>query len=493
MFDFQVTYIALALLGVVVGIVFGALPGMTATMAVAIFLPLTYGLGLVPSLYLLIGLYVGGISGGLVPAILINIPGTPSSLCTTFDGHPMAVRGEGVRAMRLGISASLVGGIISLVVLALFTPILSKWAIKFSSVEKFLIIVFALTIIASLSHGKMLKGLFTGVVGIFFALVGVFEMNQMTRFVPKSLSLTLRDGFQLLPLLIGLFAFAQLFSEAEKGMKQTLVETSELDSNARVFKFRDLLPQSTNIVRSSLIGTFMGILPGIGGSAASLLAYSQAKTWSKHPEKFGTGFDDGLVASEASNNGITGGALVPLLSLGIPGDSTTAVLIGAFVLQGIQVGPLFIEQNPVLWNTILFALLICNLLMFACMYYPVKQLANIIKIPKGRLYPAVILLCLVGAYATRNGNMFDVLTLFIFGLIGYLFEKFDYPTTTFLIGFILGRDLERYFIDSVTGANGDLSIFFARPISWVIWVMIIASLVYAFFSARKSQKQEAVR
>lgn len=493
MFDFQVTYIALALLGVVVGIVFGALPGMTATMAVAIFLPLTYGLGLIPSLYLLIGLYVGGISGGLVPAILINIPGTPSSLCTTFDGHPMAVRGEGVRAMRLGISASLVGGIISLIVLALFTPILSKWAIKFSSVEKFLIIVFALTIIASLSHGKMLKGLFTGAVGIFFSLVGVFEMNQMTRFVPKSLSLTLRDGFQLLPLLIGLFAFAQLFSEAEKGMKQTLMDASELDSNARVFKFRDLLPQSANIVRSSLIGTFMGILPGIGGSAASLLAYSQAKTWSKHPEKFGTGFDDGLVASEASNNGITGGALVPLLSLGIPGDSTTAVLIGAFVLQGIQVGPLFIEQNPMLWNTILFALLLCNLLMFVCMYYPVKQLANIIKIPKGRLYPAVILLCLVGAYATRNGNMFDVLTLFIFGLIGYLFDKFNYPTTTFLIGFILGRDLERYFIDSVTGANGDLSIFFARPISWVIWIMIIASLVYAFFSARKSQKQEAVR
>ncbi|MDF2951229.1 MAG: conserved rane protein of unknown function [Anaerocolumna sp.] len=473
MIDFGFIHLAVATLGVVIGIIFGALPGMTATMAVAIFLPLTYAYDLTTSLYLLLGLYVGGISGGLVPAILINIPGTPSSVTTGFDGHPMAKRGEGVRALRIGITSSLFGGIFSLIVLALFTPILAGWAIKFGAVEKFLIILFAMTVIAALSKGNMTKGIFSGFLGVFISLIGVFNDNQKLRMVPEIFSMDLRDGFQLLPVLIGLFAFSQLLEESELGMKQTIINNNVLeDKQTKKFSFKDFKGQIINMIRSSSIGTFMGILPGVGGSAASLLAYSQCKTWSKHPEKLGTGAIEGLVASESSNNGLTGGALVPLLSLGIPGDSTTAVLIGAFILQGIQVGPLFISQNPVTWNTILFALLLCNLLMFFIMFYPVKYLANIIKIPKARLYPAIILLCIVGAFSTRNGNMVDVVTLIIFGIIGYVFSKIGIPVTTFLIGFILGRDLEKYFIDSLKGSGGDLSIFFTRPIGLVIWGLI---------------------
>lgn len=490
MIEFELMHLVVGLLGVVVGIIFGALPGMTATMAVAIFLPMTYGYDLSTALYLLMGMYVGGISGGLIPAILINIPGTPSSLTTTMDGHPMAKKGEAVRALRMGILSSLFGGLFSLVILALFTPILAGWAIKFSAVEKFLIIIFALTVIASLSEGKVLLGIFSGVLGILISLVGVFNDNQQIRLVPDFLSIPLRDGFQLLPVLIGLFAFAQLFSEAESGMKQAVVDKSLLSDQSRKLKLSDFKGQLINMVRSSSIGTFMGILPGVGGSAASLLAYSQAKTWSKTPEKFGTGCDEGLIASESSNNGLTGGALVPLLSLGIPGDSTTAVLVGAFILQGIQVGPLFITQNPVIWNTMLLCILICNIFMFLVMYYPVKYLANIIKIPKGRLYPAIVLLCVVGAYSTRNGNMVDVVTLFIFGALGYIFQKIEIPSTTFLIGFILGRDLEKYFIDSLRGSAGDLSIFFSRPLSWIIWLMIIISLGYAYFDYRKKKNQK---
>jgi putative tricarboxylic transport membrane protein len=490
MIDFGLLQLAVAVLGVFVGIIFGALPGMTATMAVAIFLPLTYAYDLNTALFLLLGLYVGGISGGLVPAILINIPGTPSSITTGFDGHPMAKRGEGVRALRIGIAASFFGGIFSLIVLSLFTPPLASVAIKFSSVEKFLIIVFAMTIIAALSKGNMTKGIFAGFLGVLTALIGTFADNQKIRLVPEVFKMDLYNGFDLLPVLIGLFAISQMFEEAELGMKNSIMNVTDLKAKeSKKFSFKDFKGQFINMIRSASIGTFIGILPGVGGSAASLLSYSQAKSFSKEPEKLGTGAVEGLVASETANNGLTGGALVPLLSLGIPGDSTTAVLIGAFMLQGIQVGPLFISQNPNIWYTILFALLICNIIMFVMMFYPVKYIANIIKIPKNRLYPVVLVMCVVGAYASRNGNMFDVWALLIFGLLGYIFMKIGLPATPYLIGFILGRDLEKYFIDSLKGSGGSLGVFFSRPIGWVIWVLIAASVAYAIYDSKKSKKQ----
>ena len=461
-FAFGPEYLAVALFGVVIGIIFGAIPGMTATMAVAVFLPLTYAYSMEMALYLLLGLYVGGISGGLVPAILINIPGTPSSVCTTFDGHPMALKGEGERALKIGITSSFIGGMISLVILALFTPVLAAWAIKFSAVEKFLIILFALTVIAALSRGQMLRGIWIGMLGVLIAMMNQFSVNNMYRMVPKFLESEMQSGFQLFPVLIGLFAVSEMFEQCEV----------------------------INVIRSALLGTFMGILPGVGGSAASLIAYSQAKSWSKHPELLGTGVPEGLIASESSNNGLTGGALVPLLSLGIPGDSTTAVLIGAFMLQGIQVGPLFITNNPEIWNTVLVALLCCNILMFLVMFFPVKFLAKIILIPQERLYPVVLMMCTVGAYATLNGRMFDVWCLLVFGIVGLLIKKFHFPVSCFLIGFILGGDLEDYFIQVLVAYDGYLTGLFTRPMAWVIWVLIILSVIYAVLDNRKAKRQE---
>ena len=473
-------YIAVALFGVVIGIIFGAIPGMTATMAVAVFLPLTYAYSMEMALYLLLGLYVGGISGGLVPAILINIPGTPSSVCTTFDGHPMALRGEGERALKIGVTSSFMGGMISLVVLALFTPILAGWAIKFSAVEKFLIILFALTVIAALSRGQMLRGLWIGMLGVLVAMMNQFSVNNEYRMVPEFLESQMQSGFQLFPVLIGLFAVSEMLQQCETGMHASYSKDDTLEVKNNVI----------NVFRSALLGTFMGILPGVGGSAASLIAYSQAKSWSKHPELLGTGVPEGLIASETSNNGLTGGALVPLLSLGIPGDSTTAVLIGAFMLQGIQVGPLFITNNPVIWNTILVALLCCNILMYLVMFFPVKLLAKIVLIPQERLYPVVLMMCTVGAYATLNGRMFDVWCLLLFGIVGLLIKKFHFPVSCFLIGFILGGDLEDYFIQVLTAYNGSLTGLFVRPMSWVIWALIILSVVYAVLDNRKAKRQE---
>ena len=489
----SIAHILIAALGVVAGIVFGAIPGMTATMAVAVFLPMTYAYDLEMALYLLLGLYVGGISGGLVPAILINIPGTPSSITTTFDGYPMAKRGEGERALKIGIFSSFVGGLISLICLWLFTPLLSAAALKFSAVEKFLIILFALTVIAALSKGQMLRGVFAGFLGVLTSLIGMFSVNNAYRMVPAMFKSKMQDGFQLLPVLIGLFAIAQIFEEAEEGMRFKIEKVDgEMNGNTK-FSLKDFKGQGVNLVRSALIGTFMGVLPGVGGSAASILAYAQAKNFSKHPELLGTGVAEGLVASESSNNGLTGGALIPLLSLGIPGDSTTAVLISAFMLQGVQVGPLFITQNQETWNSILIALLCCNILMFICMFYPIKWISKIIYIPRQRMYPVIIMICIVGAYATKNGRIFDVWALLIFGMIGYIFGKIKIPASCYLIGFILGKDLENYFIQSVSASNGSLGVFFSRPIGLFIWVLIIVSIAYAIYDDRNTKKKEAAK
>ena len=485
----SIAHVLIALLGVVAGIIFGAIPGMTATMAVAVFLPMTYAYDLNMALYLLLGLYVGGISGGLVPAILINIPGTPSSITTTFDGYPMAKRGEGERALKIGILSSFIGGMISLICLWLFTPMLSAAALKFSAVEKFLIILFALTVIAALSKGQMLRGVFAGFLGVLTSLIGMFSVNNAYRMVPAMFKSKMQDGFQLLPVLIGLFAIAQIFEEAEEGMRFKIEKVDgEMNGNTK-FSLKDFKGQGVNLVRSALIGTFMGVLPGVGGSAASILAYAQAKNFSKHPELLGTGVAEGLVASETSNNGLTGGALIPLLSLGIPGDSTTAVLISAFMLQGVQVGPLFITQNPETWNSILIALLCCNILMFICMFYPIKWISKIIYIPRQRMYPVIIMICIVGAYATKNGRIFDVWALLIFGVIGYIFGKIKIPASCYLIGFILGKDLENYFIQSVSASNGSLGVFFSRPIGLFIWLLIIISIAYAIYDDKNTKKK----
>ncbi|MEM5467302.1 tripartite tricarboxylate transporter permease [Celeribacter marinus] len=486
-------FLALIVGGTTVGIIFGAIPGMTATMAVAICLPLTYSLGLENGLALLLGLYVGGISGGLVPAILLGIPGTPSSITTTFDGFPMAKRGEGEAALRIGIVASLVGGLISLFVLYLFAPTLADFAIKFSYVEKFLIILFALTVMAALST-DLLLGIFSGILGVFVALIGVYDIsdggNGKHRLIPPGMEYWLDSGFSLLPVLIGLFGLAAILDQAELGVpKGHTADELKVGKQSR-FKFSVFKGQGTNLVRSSLIGTFVGILPGVGGSAASILAYSNAKTFSKNAKNFGKGEPAGIIASESGNNGLTGGALVPLLSLGIPGDSTTALLIGAFTLQGIQVGPLFIGNSPDTWNAIIFAMLIANIAMFVLMYFAIRYFALVVTVPKHLLFPIILMMCVIGAYTINYGIMFDVWTLLIFGVFGWLATKLRLEIAPFIIGFILGPSAEVYFVKSLE-SFGDLSIFFTKSwIAGVLWVLILGSLVGSTLLSRRARNQD---
>ncbi|MGR3393539.1 tripartite tricarboxylate transporter permease [Pseudooceanicola nanhaiensis] len=487
-------FLALTVAGTFVGIVFGAIPGMTATMAVAVCLPLTYSLGLENGLALLLGLYVGGISGGLVPAVLLGIPGTPSSITTTFDGYPMSKKGEGEKALRIGIIASFVGGIVSLAILYFFAPVLADFAIRFSYVEKFLIILFALTVMAALSS-DLLLGIFSGFLGIFVSLIGVYDItdggNGELRLVPPGTEYWLDGGFSLLPVLIGLFGLAAILEQAEIG-----VPRGQSASNVKIgarssFTFGIFRGQVANLLRSSGIGTFVGILPGVGGSAASILSYSAAKTFSRHPERFGKGEPSGIVASEAGNNGLTGGALVPLLSLGIPGDATTALLIGAFTLQGVQVGPLFIGNNPQTWEAMIVAMLVANLAMLTMMYFAIRGFARVVTVPKHILFPIILMMCVIGAYTINYGIMFDVWTLLIFGVFGWAAVKLRLEIAPFIIGFILGPSAEVYFVKSLE-SFGDLAIFFTKSwIAVVLWLLILGSLGGSLYLARKEKQEDA--
>lgn len=487
-------FLSLVVGGTFVGIIFGAIPGMTATMAVAVCLPLTYSLGLENGLALLLGLYVGGISGGLVPAILLGIPGTPSSITTTFDGYPMAQRGEGEKALRIGICASFVGGIVSLLALFLAAPHLAEFAIEFSYVEKFLIILFALTVMAALSR-DMLMGIFSGFLGIFVALIGVYDIsdggNGKLRLVPPGTEYWLDSGFSLLPVLIGLFGLAAILEQAELGVPTGQRREDIKIGKGSSFSISVFKGQIVNLLRSSGIGTFVGILPGVGGSAASILAYSQAKTFSKNAANFGKGEPAGVIASESGNNGLTGGALVPLLSLGIPGDSTTALLIGAFTLQGIQVGPLFIGNNPETWSAMIFAMLIANIAMFVMMYFAIRYFALVVTIPKHVLFPIILMMCVIGAYTINYGIMFDVWTLLIFGVFGWAAVKLGLEVAPFIIGFILGPSAEIYFVKSLE-SFGDLTIFFTKSwIAMLLWVLIAGSLSASIYLSRRQAKAEA--
>jgi putative tricarboxylic transport membrane protein len=484
-------FFLLAAAGAIIGIVFGAIPGMTATMAVAVCLPLTYTLGLQEGLALLLGLYVGGISGGLVPAILLNIPGTPSSITTTFDGYPMAQRGEAERALKICIVASLVGGIFSALVLFFFAPVLADFAIKFSYVEKFLMIFFALTVIASLSK-NIVMGVFSGLLGVLLSLIGSYDVsdggNGEYRLMLPFMEPYLAFGFSLLPVLIGLFGISTIIEEAEKGAKESSQEDRVNLTKGKPFRFSVFNGQVGNLLRSSSIGTFIGMLPGIGGSAASILAYTQQKNLSKQPHKMGTGEPEGLVASESANNGLTGGALIPLLSLGIPGDSTTAVLIGAFTLQGLQVGPLFIGENIDTWYSMITALMFANVVMFVVMFYAIRYIAKVVLIPKFILYPIIVMMCTVGAYAINYGIMFDVWTLFIFGVAGWIFTKIGIEVAPLVIGFILGGSAEVYFVKSLE-SYGEYTVLFTKsPIAMVLWGLIVLSIVVSFMIHKKSKQ-----
>lgn len=464
------------LLGTASGILVGAIPGLGGGMLMALVLPLTFSMQPVDAILLLIGIHVGSVSGGLISATLLKMPGTPSSVMSTFDGYPMAQRGEARRALSLGIGASLVGGLLAGVVLATLAPPLSLWALKIGPWELAALILMALVLVAAVAKGSMLRGLFSAVLGVIAALPGLAESDGQLRYTFGSHDMT--AGFRLLPVLLGIFVISQLLKEVDKALgKGALMELGE---GAGAFpRLAEWRRHGWNILRSSGIGTFVGILPGVGASISSMVAYGVARTFSRTPDRFGTGHDEGIVASEAANNANVGGAMVPLITLGIPGAPVDAILLGTMIMHQIQPGPLLFTTNGDLVWAMIVAYMVANVMMFAIMMGAYRQIARIITIPAHYLVPVVFVLCVIGSFSVGN-RLFDVWVMLGFGLLGYVLDRARVPLGPFVIGFVLAGPFEAELRTALQLSDGSLGAIVNHPIALGFVILAVVMLVMPF-------------
>ena len=453
------------LMGVTLGIIFGALPGLTAAMGVALLIPLTFGMPAVEAFSALLGMYVGAIYGGCITAILVGTPGTVSAAATMLEGPALTARGESRRALDMATIASFVGGIVSALALIFIAPMLARAAMSFGAPEYFAVAVFGLTVVASLSSGHLVKGLISADMRNTFDNPNLF------------------NGLSLVPVLVGLFAVSQVLVTVEDVVRGVSLKESTVSK--RGISLKDLTGNVVNFIRSSVIGTLIGIIPATGVSAASFLAYSEAKRFSKTPEMYGKGCVEGIAATESSNNAVCGGALIPLLTLGVPGDIITAIMLGALMIQGLTPGPLLVVEHPVTVYGIFAAFIIANIMMLVCGLIAVRGAGKIIAIPGAVLMPIVITLCVVGGYAVNNST-FDLLVVAIFGTVGYLMIKCDFPQPPLLLAMILEPIAEANFRRALTISQNDYSIFYTSPVACIILLvslLVLLKPVYDDFRA----------
>jgi putative tricarboxylic transport membrane protein len=488
----QMKYLLPLAIGTLVGVIGGAMPGITNTMTVIMVLPFTFGLEPLQGLAAMIGVYVGGESGGLITSCLLGIPGKPSSVATMFDGYPMAKKGEPGRALWLGIWASFFGGLLGGVFLIGTTGPLASLALEFGPWEYFSLFVFALSMVAGLTGASISAGLLAGAIGLVITVLGndpIFGAPRLTLGVPW-----LEGGIPFLPVLIGVFAFAQIMSDVEKmgGARRDAASGFVVPrlavSHAKVIW--EILSRPFLLLWSSIVGLLIGVLPGIGGSAANVMAYDQAKKFSRHPERFGTGTPEGIIASEAANNSNVGGSLVTIMAFGIPGDAVTAVMLGALTIHGIQPGPLFIVQEKTLAYGIFAAYLIAHFLMLAILFVGVRWFLRVVLVPKSILFPVILVLCVVGAYALNN-TIANVYVLLLCGVLGYAMVKGGLPLAPLILGVILGDQIELNLVRSIM-TDSNLWLFLTRPISGGLLAASVASMAFAFWQHRRMQKKSAV-
>ena len=486
----QAKYFVPLAIGTLIGVIGGAMPGITNTMTVIMVLPFTFGMEPLQGLSAMIGVYIGGESGGLIASCLLGIPGKPSSVATMFDGFPMSQKGEPGRALWLGIWASFFGGLLGGIFLVGTTGPLASLALEFGPWEYFSLFVFALSMVAGLTGASISAGLLSGAIGLVITVIGndpVMGSPRLTLGIGW-----LEGGIPFLPVLIGVFAFAQIMTDVEKmGRTQdptrAFVAPKLVVSHLKVVW--EILSRPVLLLWTSFIGLLIGVLPAIGGSAANVMAYDQAKKFSRHPERFGTGTPEGIIASEAANNSNVGGSLVTIMAFGIPGDAVTAVMLGALTIHGIQPGPLFISQEPKLAYGIFAAYILGHFVMIAVMLLGVRWFLRIVTVPKAILFPIILVLCVVGAYALNN-TMANVYVLLLCGVLGYAMVKGGLPLAPLILGVILGDQIEINLVRSVmTDANPWL--FITRPISGCLLAASVISMAVAFWQHRR-QKKSAV-
>lgn len=468
----------LIIFGTALGIFVGAVPGLTGTMLIALMLPLTYGQDKLLSMAFLISVYVGAVSGGLITATLLRMPGTPASIVTTLDGYPMARDGQPGKALGLGVMSSTAGGMISWLFLILLTEPIARLSSRFGYFEYFSLVLMALVLIATIGGNSLWRSLFSGFFGILLSMPGLVAATGNPR---MTFGITeMNAGFEHMPVLIGLFAVNQILRdiiEIEKKKKPI-----EIGNNRVLVGLRDIKTHALNMLRSSVIGTWIGILPGIGGNIGSVTAYSVAKSVSKTPEKFGTGHEAGVVAAESANNATIGGALIPLIAMGLPGSVMEVVLLGALIVHGLQPGPRLFEQSPDMVYTIMGAMFLANIAMAVIMFASMKRLARLVRVPRPYLLPLILCFAVIGSYALSN-RVFDIYVMLGFGLLGFCLESFRIPLAPFVIGFVLGPIAEKNLSLGLQASNGSYAPIVTQPIS--LFFVIIA-LLMLFLPAIKS-------
>lgn len=458
-------------LGVVVGVIAGAIPGMSATMAVALTLPFTFALPPISGILLLLGVYKGGIFGGSIPAILIKTPGTPASSATAMDGYPLAEQGRAGEALSMSLYSSCIADFISNMALILFAAWLASFALNFGPPEMFTLIVFSLTIIAGVSGDSLLKGIVAATLGLLLAVVGLDFIGGTDRLTFGTVEL--RGGINLVPMLIGLFAVPEIIAYIrDPAAKEHRVRALGHAS----LKWTDFRRSLKSIFRGSAIGVFMGAIPGIGAAPSAFLSYSEARRNSPNRENFGKGELEGVAAAEAGNNGVAGATLIPLLSLGIPGDIITAIIIGAFMIHDLTPGPLLFQNNAEIVYALFLGLMASSIVLFVVGSVAIRAFRYIADIPPDLLFPGVMVLCIYGVFAINN-SIFDVAVMLVMGVVGYIMLILRFPAAPFLIAFILGPMLENSFRQSLLMSRGSPDIFIRGPITILFWCLTIFSVV----------------
>lgn len=465
----------LCVLGTALGIIVGAIPGLSGAMLIALTLPLTFKMVPQDAMALLVSMYTGSITGGFVSAVLLRIPGTPSNVITVFDGYAMAQNGQAGRALGLGIAASFFGAVFAWVALALLTRPLADVAVRFTPFDYFALVLTALVLISSVSGTSMVKGLLAGMIGVLFAFPGLDANTGNNRFTAGVWQLT--SGFDILPVLVGVFGIGTVMAELVK--PQGKGEVIIYRAGGLWMKLSEWKAQFWNMLRSSAIGTWIGILPGVGASVGSLVAYTVAKNMSRTPDEFGKGSPSGIVASEAANNATVGGALIPLLAIGIPGSVIDVFLMGALMIHGIQPGPLLFEQHASIVYVVIAACLLSSVLMFGQMYLLIPFLRRVLDVPRHFVLPLIMVFCVVGVFASSN-RMFDVWIMLGFGVLGFLMERGGLPLGPFVIGFILAPIAESRLRQGLMMTDGSYMPLFTQPLTLTLLIVSAFLLFWPF-------------
>ena len=487
---FTVQNILVVAMGLFIGITIGAIPGLNVPMTVALMLPITFHMPPVAGISLLMGVYKGGTYGGSISAVLINTPGAPAAAVTCLDGYPMAQQGKAGKALRAAIYGSVIGEFVSDLVLISVASQIAMIALKFGPTEKFSLVFFALSTIGVVSSEHKLKGIAAGLLGIFFYTIGLDPISGSSRFTLGIFNLI--GGIPFLPHLIGLFAVSEFFIQIERRVISKRREAVAPVSKKREDNYVSLKEFKANIVtiiRSTLIGIGIGALPGSGSAISAFVSYGAAKNASRHPERFGKGSLEGVFAAETGNNAVTGGALIPLLTLGIPGDAITAIMLGVFLVHGLVPGPdLFIKSGDVIY-AVFIGLIVANILHFFIALLGLKVFIKLLSISRAILFPIVIIICVAGAY-TANSNIFDVYVMIFFGLLGYIMKKFSFPVAPLLMGYILGSLLETSLVQTLILSDGSVLPIFTRPISLLFVILTVFFIIWSSLIQKKSSHRK---